>query len=255
MNCALWLNKRKVLNACEIAENLDVASLRGYFLAGSLVKWLRTHGGEKYAEKLEQLSEDDERLNDKLAEIFGGKPLPVKTFGASDSEEVPEKGHEFPSGASHGSFEFISYGSGSFSYTQFTSFGIIRELFRNSGGSFGSFKFGSFYGFTEWERLFRLFSQSGGSFVYGSFGSFGSFAGFSEWEWEWLFRLFSQSYGSFGYGSFGSFPVEFLNELFGSFPLSAELSKLSALDEYDRIMLETLMKCPLDSFGYGIHNI
>ncbi len=313
MNCALWLNKKKVLKACEIAENLDIASLRGYFLAGSLVKWLKEHGGEEYAQKLEKLSADDERLNEKLAEIFGGKPLPVKTFGSSGGETEQESRPEYPSSTPHGSFEFISYGSGSFSYTQFTSYGNLWELFRNFGSLFGSFKFGSFKGFSEWEWewLFRLFSQNYGSFRYGSFGSFagfsewewewlfrlfsqnygsfqygsfGSFAGFSEWEWEWLFRLFSQGYGSFRYGSFGSFAgfsewewewlfrlfpqnygsfrygsfgssFEFLNGLFGSFPLAAALSKLSALDEYDRIMLETLIKCPLDRFGYGIHNI
>ena len=81
VNCALWLNKRKVFSASEIHENLDVASLRGYFLAGSLLEWLRSNGGEQYAEALFRVSPDDENLNDRIADIFGGKPLPVKTFG------------------------------------------------------------------------------------------------------------------------------------------------------------------------------
>lgn len=82
MNCALWLNRRKIYRACEIPENLDVASLRGYFLAGSLVEWLRANGGGEYAEKLSELSPDDDALNQKLAAVFGSDPLPVKTFGS-----------------------------------------------------------------------------------------------------------------------------------------------------------------------------
>ncbi len=282
MNCALWLNRRKVLNADEIAKNLDIASLRGYFLAGSLTEWLNEHGGENYAEKLEQLSADDERLNEKLGEIFSGTPLPAKTFGISEDNEAPaNKNFACPSSTPfNGSYELAaSFVSEASSYTQFTSFGEFEKIFRNlQSGSFGSFEFGSFHKW-EWEWIFRFVSQNYGSFGYGSFGSFsewewewlfrlfsqgygsfgyGSFGSFNEWEWEWLFRLFSQSYGSFGSGSFGSFgnlSMEFLNGLFGSFSAFAKLSNLPVLDEYDRIMLETLMRCPLDRFGYGIHNI
>ena len=81
MNCALWLNKHKIYSAVEIADNLDIAALRGYFLAGSLVEWLCENGGAEYAKKLSRISPDDSRLNEKLAEVFGGKPLPAKSFG------------------------------------------------------------------------------------------------------------------------------------------------------------------------------
>lgn len=222
MKCALWLNRKKVHNASEIPENLDIASLRGYFLAGSLIDWLNENGGEKYAAALDGIAADDERLNDKLAKAFGGVPLPVKALDGSGAENSPVKG-------TVGSFALGSFGS--FNRWEW----LLRLL---SSGSFGSFSLGSFHEW-EWEWLYRLFF--GGSFNYGSFGSFG--------QWERFYKKF----GSFGSFNFGSFSLDFINGLGSFMPL--DFARLSELDEYDRIMLETLMICPLDRFGYGIHNI
>lgn len=241
MNCALWLNKHKIHHASEIAENLDVASLRGYFLAGSLTEWLNANGGEEYAKRLSKLSPDDVKLNEKLARVFGGKPLPSKSFGA---EEIPAGG----AGSTEKAGSFVM-NSGSMSYAALSSFGSFLEL---SGGqrvgSFGSFAFGSY---SQWARLLERFVKSYGSFFFGSFTSY------HEWEWEWLLRFFSSGYGSFGSFSltgFGSLSAELFGS-FSSFSDITDLSELSGLDEYDRIMFETLMMCPLDRFGYGIHNI
>ena len=66
MNCALWLNQRKVYSAEEICDDPDIASLCGYFCAGSLIEWLRTHNGEKYAEKLEKISPKDPELKENI---------------------------------------------------------------------------------------------------------------------------------------------------------------------------------------------
>ena len=276
MNCALWLNKQKVQHASKIPENLDVASLRGYFLAGSLIEWLRENGGEEYAEKLSEISADDTELNNKIAKIFGGKPLkskPMQTVSDKLSERTPVRMPEIPSSAvssyrmpSSWALGSVRYGSGSvgsfgsFSYLRLSSFREFWEFLQNFGaGSFGSFSLGSY---SQWEWLFRLFWQSYGSFYFGSFTSF------HEWEWEWLFRLFTSSGGgSFSISSFSSFYMRFWGGLFGSFggfgsfTGSADLNAFAdplqfpVLDEYDRIMLETLMRCPLDHFGYGVHNI
>lgn len=226
VKCALWLNRKKVRHASEIPENLDIASLRGYFLAGSLIEWLNENGGEEYAAALSEVSADDEKLNEKLALAFGGEPLPAKALDGTGAESSPVNSPESsPTRGSYGSF-------GSFGRWEW----LMKLL---SGGSFGSFSAGSYHEW-EWEWLYRMFS--GGSFVSGSFGSFG--------QWERFFKLF----GSFGPFGFGSFSFGFINGLFGSFaPLDP--GKFSELDEYDRIMLETLMMCPLDRFGYGIHNI
>lgn len=276
VNCALWLNKRKVRRASEIPDNLDVASLRGYFLAGSLSEWLCENGGEEYAEKLSELSADDPALNEKLARIFGGKadfgkamnPVPQNPSDNSDSTKSGAQGSFAGSFALQSSFAarnsfgftgFAGSGGGSFSYAELTSYGGFWEFLRKlQSGSFGggSFAWGSF---SQWEWLFELYKHwYGGSFTFGA-GSFGSY---HQWEWEWLFKLFgggSFSAASFtGFaGSFGSFDLFGMFGLFGGKPLGSfeRLRLLDTLDEYDRIMYETLMFCPLDRFGYGIHNI
>lgn len=242
MNCALWLNKRKIRHASEIPDNLDLASLRGYFLAGSLSEWLWENGGGRYAKRLDRLSPDDPALNEKLAAIFGCKADFGKALSSAPSERIQAQTpspaqSSFPSSfAPRNSFIFSEFGSGSFSYEMLTSFGELWELL---------WKFGSF-----------------------NLTSFTSFWKFHEWEWEWLFRLYggsgsfaSTSFSSFasfgkGFGSFNYFDEIFglFNRNMGSFELRRLLENL-ALDEYDRIMLETLMLCPLDRFGYGIHNI
>lgn len=262
MNCALWLNKQKVRHASEIPKNLDVASLRGYFLAGSLLKWLRENGGEEYADKLSVVSADDEQLNQKITDIFGGRPLrskpmqtasdefsapPAPTPGKTEQNDVRGSMTSSFSAPSSGSFRFINYGSGSSAYLQFSSFGEFWELMQKiRTGSFGSFNMGSY---SQWEWLFALFGKSYGSFAFGSFSSF------HEWEWEWFFRLFTGGGGSFAWTSFSSFYTQFLNGIFGSFSPFADPKRFPVLDEYDRIMLEILFKCPLDRFGYGIHKI
>lgn len=250
MDCALWLNRRKIYSADEIAGDPDIASLRGYFLAGSLVEWLRGHGGERYAKKLSKLSPDDPCLNEKLAKIFGGS-AEGKRFGEDAHIETAHTGGApneasgvSPTGSMPGSFGGIVLGSyGSYSLGS-GSFGGGRWV-SLLGGSFrfGSYFFGSGMHEWEWEWLFGLYKS-------GSF-SFGSFSSFHEWEWEWLFEMFRS--GSFT-GSFGSFWRFGYPSGFGSLcmPLTNDITML---DEYDRIMLETLMGCPLDRFGYGIHNI
>lgn len=227
MNCALWLNKRKIRHASEIAENIDIAALRGYYLAGSLETWLRENGGEEQADKLAAIKPDDCRLNERLAEIFGGKNISKRIVLGAGVEDENRRGDTYSPIKLPDSLS-----GASFAYRRVSSF-----------GSFGSLAWGSFSG---WNWLFELFEK--GSFGFGSFGSF------HEWEWEWLYRLFGGG-GSFSFSSFGSFGFEFLNGLFGSFAPFADLSRFPELDEYDRIMLETLMRCPLDRFGYGIHNI
>lgn len=321
MNCALWLNRRKIYTAAGIADNLDVASLRGYLLAGTLIDWLNEHGGKRYAAKLQKLSPDDEKLNEKIAAIFGAKPANFKALNGGSSNEA-----DYPAAQNLGSLSLLSSypigSAGSYNYAALSSFG---SFFPNSfffGGSslnnVGSYTFGSNITWEQWLGL--LFGQgsfsltsylfgSGGSsqwewlyrllFGYGSFSanSF-SFGSFHEWEWEWLYRLLF-GYGSFsansftlgsfsqwewlykllfGYGSFsansfafGSFSQwEWLYKLlFGYGSFSANSFTLGSfgsfcgiglplplpIDEYDLILLKTLANCPLDRFGYGIHNI
>lgn len=318
MDCALWLNKRKIFTAAEISGNLDVASLRGYLLAGTLIEWLNEHGGKRYAARLSKLSPDDEHLNEKIAEIFGAKPSPFKELNggsANAAADLPEA----PDTDISSLYAFLSSypigSAGSYNYAALSSFGSFQNILtfvENSGSysfsSLGGYLFGSlsagsysFGSYGQWEWLFRLLygygSFSANSFTLGSlsFGSFGqwewlfrllygygsfsansfsfgsfSFGSLSQWEWERLFRLL-YGYGSFSANSFsfGSFGIENLLKLlfanrgsFGSFGYGSFGSMTRTdpqngifLDEYDLIMLQTLANCPLDRFGYGIHNI
>lgn len=238
MNCALWLNKKKVFSAKDISENFDLAALRGYYLAGSLVPWLRANGGAELADRLADIPENAPDLNDRISEIFGKTEKPSSRFAKCAPLFTA------PSRSGSGSF------GGSFSPVTF---------YFGSGGSLGSFTLGKVFG-----------SFSLGSYSLGSY-RIGSGVHFHEWEWEWFFRRGSFSGGSFsttsykGFGGSGEFffagsfrPWNFSTELlspeiFGSFSGSA--CYMLSSDEYDRIMYATLRKCPLDRFGYGIHNI
>lgn len=255
MKCSLWLNRKKIDSAVLIPDNLDIASLRGYFLGGSLIEWLEEHDGAEYARRLIDVSPDDLRLNEKISEIFGGSVISGKPLdgGAQSAESVCkcEKNRKnaqcsFFAGsggvvcsisgslaensfAKWGSFDisaaFGSYLSSSFSEWEWE---WLWNYFRGfSSGSFavGSFLYNSFY---YWQKLESYF---GGSFAIGSFKSFGSFSGFSQWERlsDLIKRLAGSKCGSFSEDNF------------------------MGLDEYDFIMLKTLLQCPLDRFGYGVH--
>ena len=238
MDCALWLNRRKVFSASEISDNLDTASLLGYFAAGSLVEWLYEHGGEEYAKKLEKLSPADNDIRGKIEAVFKGKPVAYRSLGSESAAKCASGGisccsyrpSSMPS-SMRGSFRFVS---GSFVLSSF-----LKKIRTSSG---------SFYNFVGSVYL--------GSFLFGS--------GFHEWEWEWEKFFGSFNFGSFSFGSFrfGSFKFGSFN--FGSFRGNGSFGAanlpelpefLRNLDEYDRIMLLSLYGCPLNQFGYGIHNI
>ena len=266
MHCALWLNHRKVYNACDIPDNLDLASLCGYFAAGSLLDWLKTHGGERYAAKLEKISPKDPLLKEKLEEIFGGKPVANKEFGnGACSAENPVF-----CGCSQ-------IGNSSVCFSASRGYPNTSSLPRWRMKMISSFNFSS-YTFSSYLLKIGFGSAKGGFFSLSSSLSSGIFG--YEWEWEWerflsgygsfnttsfgyssflsaLRAFFAKNYGSRSYGSassryfgsfFGSFNGFALKNGFGSYILSDS-------EEYDRILMECVFGCPLNGCGYGIHNI
>ena len=272
MDCALWLNRKKVFSAEEISENLDLAALCGYFTAGSLIEWLDGHNGKEYAEKLSFISPKDPLLKEKIAEIFGGQPVSYKTFGKGEEVQTLAKNDSTVSSGSYprfginSSFENISskyLNSFHFALNEFGS-GVVNS------GYFGSYRFSS-YSFRSFLLNIGFSSYSLSSWLYSSF--------WYEWKWEWerIFGSFwstSYSYGSFAefmssylmkYGSrffnigsrffniFGSFNSSYLSAIFGSF--NGNFGSFPESDEYDRIMFECLFGCKLNGYGYGIHNI
>lgn len=261
MDCAIWLNRRKIFSADEISENFDIAAIRGYFLGGSLIKWLDSHGGSELARHLENLSPTDPALNDRLTEIFTNKKCNVPVHKADENlirtiellkGGVPVTGSaqavcdigSYTAGSYSGSFAGGSFAAGSFTYG---SFGSYQHKWEWEWG-FGSFRTGSLRYGSSGYSLGGSFAYELGSYRYSSgsyragLGSFvfGSFAGGS---FRGRFTLGSFRFDTgYGMGSYRGFPVG------GSF-------RSVTADEYDEIMYRCLNICPLNRFGYGIHLI
>ena len=248
MDCSLWLNRKKINTAAQIPDNLDVASLRGYYLAGSLVEWLYEHGGGEYAEKLSALDHNDECLNEKITQIFNGTPIASKPLdGAFDNNKVADGR---VSRGAESSFRMPN----SFRFTNLSSFSSYEF------GSRGVTSFSEFASFLAYLRGMR-----GGSFAVTSFFS----TSFSEHEWEWLWEFLrgytsgsfvSTSFSASSFSQTGSFLSLWGNSKLSLSDLQGEWGsfdkwKSLGIDEYDFIMFKTLMICPLDRFGYGIHII
>lgn len=293
MSYALWLNRRKVCSASEIADNLDLASLCGYFTAGSLVGWLKEHGGEQYARALEEVSPKDPALKDRLAEVFGGKPVKYRELkgGGTQTGACSIQGTSALYGASSfnssglwamssgglgvfgswipswklrllGSFNFTSY-----SYRSYllnigfgSGFGGYAGSYLYSGGSFG------YEWEWEWERFLKglgSFNSVVGSYAYSSFISalrafFSVSYGYSSFGSFGAWRFGSWRFGSFGAWNLGSWSkLRFSRSSYGgvgSFG-SFTLGEEIDSDEYDRILMECLFGCRLNGYGYGIHNV
>lgn len=273
MDCAIWLNRRKLFSADEISANFDIAAIRGYFLGGSLIKWLDSHGGEEYARLLKKLSPSDPALNDRLTEIFTQKKCSVPVHKADEqlimTINLLKGGSPVTTGSaqavSSGSYTAGSYTSGSFAPVGLGSFGTGSAGYMPSYGSFRSGSFtGSFSRSWEWEWEWYLgsFRRNYGSFAY-SFGSYRQSYG----SFGYAFGSYAFGYGSFGHGSFmggslsrglslGSFPFDMSYGMgsYRGFPLGGSFRQVTA-DEYDEIMYRCLNICPLNRFGYGIHLI
>ncbi len=252
MDCALWLNKRKIFSAEDISANFDIAAIRGYFLGGSLIPWLKANNGEHYAAALESVDPSSERLNDILSEVFGQNiSAPVHQHDEQLIAFIDTmKGGCAPANSSAVGSARYAQGFGSYQFGAF-------------GGSYryGSYNFGSYKGFSlwewEWEWYLSSFRKRGGSFA-GFMGSY-SLAGFGYGSFNISSYRFG-GLGSYNFGSFGSYnfggSFRFGMEALGSYkgvPLGS-MGWMSA-DEYDEIMYRTLGICPLDRFGYGIHII
>ncbi len=267
MDHAIWLNRRKVFSADEISANFDIAAIRGYFLGGSLIKWLNAHGGEEYARALAELSPADPALNDRLAEIFTHKKCNAPVHRADEqlirTIDLLKGGVSVTSSAQgvYGSSTGSSFalGFGSFNYG---SFGFNFGSYRIGSFEAGSFSRGSFSRTWEWEWEWRFGSFRGGSFRYAT----GSGA-YALGSYRGAYSSFGYNYGSFGFGGFaggsfrrqglGSFPFDTSYGMSGSYrgvQLHGSFRQISS-DEYDEIMYRTLNMCPLNRFGYGIHLI
>jgi hypothetical protein len=178
MKCCLWLNGRKVCKAADIKDNFDLISLRGYFIGGSLKRWLESNGGNKYAKKLRDFVDEkgfpaeNEIAGEILQFVFGlqkNKPQ-TKTESTKKVSEYTLKNVTAEFFSLPGSFAGLS------SLRAFNEWYKLQSL-------------GSLFGFSS----ARAFEERYGLQYLGSFAYYGGFYEF--------FRKF----GSFSFRYYGSF--------------------------------------------------
>jgi hypothetical protein len=230
MKCCLWLNGRKVYNAPDIKNNFDLISLRGYFIGGSLKRWLESNGGLKFVKKLKGFTDEKgfplqyEMTNEILLYVFGFRKNKPSSVTVTNEPET-KSDYTFKSAVTIPIGYLTSFPLSSFVLGSWLSFGSFPNITETEEwynlknfGSFGSFANfpGSFLNFYEfYEYLVRLklvqFKYYG---ALGSFGSFGSFSLFGKrpgqkFKFYKKIRLLKNRTGSFtGSGSFrlhGSF--------------------------------------------------
>ena len=231
----LWLNGKKISNPSDIRNNYDSEALRGYYLGGSLSKWLEMAGDSEKARLVEKVKPNG-NIDRQLAVIFGlvREDKPVRK--TEKKPKLPEGNGSFNSHLLPASFSFGSF-TGSFVSGSF-ALGSFNSLLLSTSFSFGSFRVGSFT--LGSFRLNNNNNNNGGSFsVFG--GSYAVFAG-----------SFSIGAGSFNSGSF--------NGSFGAVAQPKNPKAQTAFVKSEKKPLTPEQKItinlssePLNRFGYGIH--
>ncbi len=281
----LWLNGKRIFNIRELRENFDTPVISGYFLGGSLMKWLSDAGEYNLVKRLATIDINDD-IGKQLEFAFGVSPdkkydkeIKLKPENPPLPERRPapqENISSFGAGTSYfsgteSSFYSAVFSAGtesSFASSLSGSYGIYQEIAAGLTSTSG-YNLSSYSAFVSGQALSvassGMFASSGGSFSnllitggYGLTGSFGSSGKLLLGSGTGLGK-----YGMIGgsFGSFGSFGVSFggsfssLEEYFenGSFVYKTGNTTITA-EEYHRTLIN-LSSCPLNAYGYGINLI
>ena len=293
-NCGwyLWLNGRKIYNIRDLRENFDTAVLSGYFLGGSLMKWLSDLGEYSIVKRLSKIDADGD-IGRQLEFAFGVSPdkkadppetikpinppleIPVKASDAGITEAYVFHG-SFYGGMS--SFSPLTESSFQAYSESVSSFGAVSSFNSLTESSFRNFAENSFYSFSETASSFGLNSsyaafvsgqavnmiQSSGSSFRKLFGSSEVFAASGGLLGGSFSKFLAGSYKGFYAGSYllsllgGSFP--FSSGMFGSmsrfFTEDSYVYTANGVtitaEEYHRTLIN-LSSCPLNAYGYGIN--
>lgn len=216
-NCGwyLWLNGKKIYNIRELRENFDTAVLSGYFLGGSLMKWLSDLGEYTILKRLSEI-DSSRNIGIQLEFAFGVSPdrtMPTDTeikplYPVSDiTVEKTDTGMNdviMYSGSFNGSissFSPVTETDSSFQKAVVSSFIPLFES--NSGYAYES----SYAAFVSGQAV-NMIQSSGGSFSFSfknitgiSGGSFTNISGSSFMNMLW----WSKNFGSYGTTHGGSF--------------------------------------------------
>lgn len=259
MKYCLWLYEKKAYSLNDVIENFDTDSLSAYFLAGSLVRWLKDIGEEKIAELVGRINRQGD-IARQLRSCFGledgekrdcGADFPTPhyaleyhpfEFSAISASNSSDASGSFFGGSFPGSF---STGSGSY-ITGFGSYNSGIGSFRADFGSFGGTSYFSGYG-SGYKNIFFGAGSFAVLFSSGISGSFRLGSGFG------FGYGFGRGMGSGGSGSLNIGSYSYRRTASGSFVINAAGTQITE-EEYRRTMIN-LSSCPMNERGYGIHLI
>lgn len=281
----LWISGKQVYNLKQLKENFDLDSVEIYYSGGGLVRWLRLCGEDETADKVEKIDTSSD-LSERLAEIFG-QPKPEKKALTDKAffDYIPKSGGGFDTSFSANN---VQVGGGSF------EIGITSDSFNYKSSLPLSNETTSFKGLLpisagSSQAVLSSFSPKSSSFFlnYTSFltTSFNlglsSFRSSSFHEYEYEFETggsFNTASGSFFLGSFGVYNGSFAVTSFRNTSFNIEKSSSgtavfvengkdcpdyeSSGNETDteepspnEKILQNIIACPLNRFGYGLHLI
>lgn len=196
-NCSwyLWLRGRKIFNIRQLRENFDTPLLTGYFLGGSLMKWLSDIGEYDIIRRLSSVDKSGD-IGRQLEFAFGVSPDPHDPLSEPEIP-VPEPEISVPA-ESVGSSEIPVF-TGSFYGV--SSFGGLTE------SSFAAAFAGNIA-----SSFAKLFTQSAESSFYAAFtgGAGSSFSSFSLSSFASIVgnafaSQFTSSFSSFNFSSYAAF--------------------------------------------------
>ena len=253
-NCSwyLWLGGRKIFNIRQLRENFDTALLTGYFLGGSLTKWLSDLGEYSILKRLSTIDLNGD-IGNQLEFAFGVSPDRKPQEQEAPAPEQPDTA-ETPDTAVIPVIAGSSFnGTGSFyGLAENSAAGILPGSFTGTppgsfGGSVSAAPAGSYKGLAESSFAYivgnALAARFTSSFGFGSYSSFvsgqalniassafgGSGSSFALMigrnlfgaEVSGSFAGSSFSIGSFGYylGKYGQFTFGSGGSFYGSFGL------------------------------------
>lgn len=162
----LWLNGNKVYDISQLRAFFDASALCGYFLGGSLIKWLISIEENELADKVNNLDPHGD-ITSQLAVIFGIKEPEMPPF-------VPTAGAAEMSCGAVSASSYNAVSSFSPAYSSFASIASYSSFGVNIASSFGSFLNSSFFN-SSFSGSFSIAYGSSFSETIGSFSKTGSF--------------------------------------------------------------------------------
>lgn len=241
----LLIGNKKISNIRQLRENFDTAVLVGYYLGGSLKKWLDEAGEASISRRIDEINPNYD-ISEQLEFAFGVRPEKkvsealtiLRPEPVTERKEPPKKPVVFNFRSSNSSFN-SSFPLSSFMGSPFNASSFIGSSFPISSFTNEFYK-GSFSVYSS----FLSFSLTG-SFT-SSFTS--SFINILSSSFTSSYNMFAASSGGFFGGGFTGSMTEN-----GGFVFKIGEALVTEI-EYKKTMIN-LSSCPLNSFGYGINLI